>query len=364
MSVTPTAKRDRIELIALYVVTIILAFVIAAILVNTSGGSWSKAVEAMINGSFKNPGRWGETLRRAAPLLIVAAGSAIAAKAGIINIGQEGQVLIGATGAAFIMTKIHPGSPLMLILGVVLGMLAGAAWAGISALLYYWRRVPVVLSTLLLVYLSSQITGYTMTRKFLLLEVVEGSPNRIQNSAKTAVSSRLGIMHIFGNNVPLTVPIAIIFAIGVAYMLAHSVWGFRLKMLGLNPRTAQRAGVSHVKFGTMALLTSGAAAGLAGSLMLATGESNYRASSGFSASVGWDGLLVALVARNNPYASIPVALAFACLHTGSNFLAAAGVESVLVDVIRGLLVLALFIPPAVSELRKKRRVLALMTERA
>jgi ABC-type uncharacterized transport system permease subunit len=75
-------------------------------------------------------------------------------------------------------------------------------------------------------------------------------------------------------------------------------------------------------------------------------------------------LLVALVARNNPYAAIPVALAFASLHTGSNFLAAAGVESVLVDVIRGLLVLALFIPPAVSELRKKRRVLALMTERA
>jgi simple sugar transport system permease protein len=243
-------------------------------------------------------------------------------------------------------------------------MLAGAAWAGISALLYYWRRVPVVLSTLLLVYLSSQITGYTMTRKFLLLEVIEGSPTKIQNSAKTAVDSRLGIMHIFGNNVPLTVPIAIIFAVGVAYMLAHSVWGFRLKMLGLNPRTAQRAGVSHVRFGTMALLTSGAAAGLAGSLMLATGESNYRASSGFAASVGWDGLLVALVARNNPYAAIPVALAFASLHTGSNFLAAAGVESVLVDVIRGLLVLALFIPPAVSELRKKRRVLALMTERA
>ena len=125
MSVTATAKRDRIELIALYVVTIVGAFVIAAILVNTSGGSWSKAVEAMINGAFKNPGRWGETLRRAAPLLIVAAGSAIAAKAGIINIGQEGQVLIGATGAAFIMTKIHPGSPLMLILGVLLGMLAG-----------------------------------------------------------------------------------------------------------------------------------------------------------------------------------------------------------------------------------------------
>jgi len=364
MSATVTGRRDRVELVGLYVISIAVAFTIAALLVNISGGSWSKAVEAMVNGAFTNPGRWGETLRRAAPLLIVATGSTIAAKAGIINIGQEGQVLVGAAGAAFVMTKIQPGSPVLMIAGLLLGMLTGAAWAGISAGLYYWRRIPVVLSSLLLVYLSTQIVGYTMTRKFLLLEIVKDSPNRIQQSAKTAVNSRLGIMNIFGNNVPLSVPIAIVVALGVAYLLAHSVWGFRLKMLGLNPRTAQRAGVSHVYFGTMAMLTSGAAAGLAGSLMLATGESNYRMSSGFSSSVGWDGLLVALVARNNPYAAIPVALAFASLHTGSNFLAAAGVESVLVDVIRGLLVLALFVPPAVSELRKKRRALAQMTERA
>ena len=356
--------RDQIELIALYVLSIVIAFVISALLVQFNDGSWREVLDAMMNGAFRNPGRWGETLRRAAPLLIVASGSAIAAKAGIINIGQEGQLLVGAAGAAFILTRINPGSPVMLILGLILGTIAGAVWAGISALLYYWRRVPIVLSTLLLVYLSNQAVGYTMTRSSLLLEIVEGSPNRIQNSAKVAPESRLGIITLFGNKFPLSVPFAVLFAVGVAYLLARSVWGFRLKMLGMNPRTAQRAGVSSVYFGTLALITSGAAAGLAGSMMLASGQSNYRVSSGFAGGVGWDGLLVALVARNNPYAAIPVALAFASLYTGSNFLAAAGVSSVLVDVIRGLLVLALFVPPAISELRRKRKALAQMTERA
>jgi len=357
-------SRDQIELIGLYVISVVLAFVISILLVEFNNGSWRDASTAMMNGAFRNPGRWGETLRRAAPLLIVAAGSAIAAKAGIINIGQEGQLLVGAAGAAFILTRIQPGSPLMLVLGLVLGAVAGALWAGISAALYYWRRVPIVLSTLLLVYLSNQVVAYTMTRSSLLLEIVEGSPNRVQNSAKVASESRLGIITLFGNRFPLSVPFAVIFAVVVAYLLARSVWGFRLKMMGLNPKTAQRAGVSATYFGTMALLTSGAAAGLAGSMMLASGQSNYRVSSGFAGGVGWDGLLVALVARNNPYAAIPVSLAFAGLYTGSNFLAAAGVSSVLVDVIRGLLVLALFVPPAVSELRRKRRALALMVERA
>ena len=357
-------SRDQVELIVLYVVSVAVALVIAALLVQFNKGSWRDAIDAMMNGAFRNPGRWGETLRRTAPLLIVAAGSAIAAKAGIINIGQEGQLLVGAAGAAFILTKIQPGSPLMLVLGVLLGALCGAIWAGIAALLYYWRRVPIVLSTLLLVYLSNQAVGYTMTRSSLLLEVVEGSPTKIQNSAKVAVNSRLGIITVFGNEFPLSVPFAVLFAIFIAYLLANSVWGFRLKMMGMNPKTAQRSGVSATYFGTMALLTSGAAAGLAGSMMLASGQSNYRVSSGFAGGVGWDGLLVALVARNNPYAAIPVALAFGGLYTGSNFLAAAGVSAVLVDVIRGLLVLALFVPPAVSELRRKRRAMALMTERA
>ena len=137
-------------------------------------------------------------------------------------------------------------------------------------------------------------------------------------------------------------------------MLHRSVWGFRLSVLGRNARTAQRTGVSVVRSGAAALAIGGAMAGLAGAAMLAGGTANYRYTPGFANNVGWEGLLVALVARNRPLVCIPVALVFAALRTGSGFLAATGVERSIVDVVRALLVLALLVPPAVAAIRRRR----------
>jgi len=88
--------------------------------------------------------------------------------------------------------------------------------------------------------------------------------------------------------------------------------------------------------------------------MLARGTANYRFTPGFSNNVGWEGLLVALVARNRPLACIPVAFVFGALRTGSGFLAATGVERSIVDVVRSLLVLAMLAPPAIMAVRRRR----------
>jgi simple sugar transport system permease protein len=95
-------------------------------------------------------------------------------------------------------------------------------------------------------------------------------------------------------------------------------------------------------------------AGVAGAAMLAGGAANYRYTPGFANNVGWEGLLVALVARNRPLVCIPVALVFAALRTGAGFLAATGVERSIVDVVRALLVLALLVPPAIAAVRRRR----------
>jgi len=354
---------DQRELALLYVACLVGALLISLLLIEFNGSSWSRAVNALVDGAFQSPGRWGETLRRTAPLLLVAVGSGVATKAGIVNIGQEGQLLVGAMGGAFILTLVQPGSPIMLVLGIALGAVAGALWAGLAGVLWYWRRIPIVLSTLLLVYLASQIAAFTLTRGALLLNVVPGEPNRLLQSAAVAAGSRLGIIEGFGNRFSLSVPIALVIALAFSWLLSRTTWGFRLKVLGLNSRTAQRAGVSHFRYGMSAILVSGAMAGTAGAMMLAGGESQYKFSSGFSSSVGWDGLLVSLVARNSPILAVPVAVVFAALRSGSMFLSVAGIEAVLVDVVRALLVVALFIPPAISELRRKRRAMARQTER-
>lgn len=347
-----SSARRTTKLVGLYVVAVVVALALSAGLIAITGGPWRKVFTALIDGSVRNPGRWGDTLAEAAPLLIVALGAIIATRAGLVNIGQEGQLAVGAAAAAFVATS--GSGPLVLILGLGAGVVGGAVWAGIAALLKYWRGVPEVISTLLLVFIASQGTGYLLTRTFLLLDDDPNKPNRVQTSAQVDASTRIGKIHLFGNEFPWTVPVAVALAIVVAVLLSRSVWGFRLTVLGSNARTAQRIGVPVVIAGASALAVSGAFSGLAGAAMLPAGSANYRYTPGFANNIGWEGLLVALVARNRPLACIPVAMVFAMLRTGSGFLAATGVERSIVDVVRSLLVLALLVPPAVAAIQRRR----------
>jgi simple sugar transport system permease protein len=133
-------------------------------------------------------------------------------------------------------------------------------------------------------------------------------------------------------------------------------------MLGMNPVVAKRAGVRVAILGSIAIMISGATAGLAGGVML-TGTA-YRITPTISNNVGWNGLLVALVARNNAYAAIVVAFLFGALQAGGGFLAATGVPSDLVNIVIALVVLAVVFPPALEEFRTYRRARALASASA
>lgn len=342
---------SAVQLVALYVVSVVVALLASAALIAITGGPWRKVFSALLDGSVRNPGRWGDTLAESAPLLIVALGAIVSTRAGLVNIGQEGQLVVGAAVAAFV--AVNNDGAVFVVLALIAGALGGAAWAGLAAVLRYWRKVPEVISTLLLVFVASQGTGYLLTRTFLLLDP-GGGQNKVQTSAQLDPSTRIGTITVFGNEFGWSVVLAAVLAVVVAVMLARSIWGFRLGVLGRNARTAQRIGVPVALAGAGALCLGGALAGVAGASMLLAGSANYRFTPGFANNVGWEGLLVALVARNRPLACIPVALVFAALRTGSGFLAATGVERSIVDVVRSLLVLALLVPPAVAGIRRRR----------
>jgi len=121
-------------------------------------------------------------------------------------------------------------------------------------------------------------------------------------------------------------------------------------MLGHNPLAARHAGVRAATFGGLALVLSGACSGLAGGVVL-TGQV-YRLQPGMSDNYGWDGLLVALVARNNPVGAIAAALLFGGLRSGGGVLASTGVPAYLIDIMQALLVLAFVLPPALLALRR------------
>jgi ABC-type uncharacterized transport system permease subunit len=352
------------EIVGLYLVCVTGALVISALLVESTGGSWSEVFSALLDGSLRKPGRVGNTVGVAVPLLLVALGTIVNSKAGLVNIGQEGQVFIGAALAAYVGVDMAGPGPIVIIALLAAGVVGGAVWAGIAAVLRYWRNVPEVLSTLLLVTIGFQLVGFGLKHQWLLLAPAEGRANRQQISEQLVAERRIPRVTWFGNEFPISALLAVALAMIVGVVLARTVWGFRLRVLGTNPRTAQRAGVSSSRYGGAALVISGGFCGLAGAVMLAGGDfGNYTLVPGFPSRVGWTGLLVALVARQRAMVAVVIAFVFAGLRTGSGFLAATGVERRITNVVEGLLVLALLIPPALLFLRNRRRALAASRDR-
>ena len=220
------------------------------------------------------------------------------------------------------------------------------------ALLRFWRGVEVVISSLLLTFVAFEVLAYSLRRTFLLHEHGTGGASLTESdqlSSKVQLPRHGQYPHFnFGTGLV----IALVAAAVTGVILARTTAGFRLRLLGMNPVAAKRIGINAALMGTVALMVSGAFAGLAGGVML-TGQA-YRVTPTFSNNVGWNGLLVALVARNNAWVAIGVALAFGGMQAGGGFLASTGVPTDLVNVIEALVVLAAVFPPALQELRKRR----------
>jgi simple sugar transport system permease protein len=247
------------------------------------------------------------------------------------------------------------GGPTWLIVPLVLvaAFIGGALWAGIAAVLKIWRNVDVVITTLLLIFIAVQLVQFAVTRQWFLQQQ--------QNTGIAAPQSdRFPDIHMprFGSPPRFYLQSGLILglalALGLAWLLSRSRWGFRLKMLGLNPNAARRAGVSVVAVGGGALLLSGGFAGLAGGVVLTSTVFSLQPS--LANNIGWEGLLVALVARNRPIAVIFVAIFFGALRAGGGFLATTGVPKYMVQVIQAFLVLSTLFPPMFLAWRAGRRV--------
>ncbi|WSQ06761.1 ABC transporter permease [Streptomyces sp. NBC_01231] len=328
----------------------------SALLLVLTGGSPGASADAIWTGSLADATGWTTTLLNTAPLLLVAVGACICASAGTFNIGQEGQVLIGGLAGAWVGLRLALPGPMLVVVVMLAAAVGGGAWAALSALMFRFRGVNVAVSTLLMTFLAIQLVTFAVSTPWLLQESAQGSSGIVDAASnQLPANGRLGGFGQYPSvqwNTGLFV--ALVAAVGVALLLSRSRWGFRVRMVGLNPRTAKHAGVRVAALGGFTLALSGAFAGLAGGLLLASPVGTNRLQAGLSDNFGWDGLLVALVARNRPLAAIPVSLVFAVLRAGGDFLSATGVPYYLVDVVKALLVLAFVAPPVLVHLFRRR----------
>ncbi len=207
--------------------------------------------------------------------------------------------------------------------------------------------------------------GFGLRKESLLLAPAEGRANRNQVSEPLPEDTRIPRVTWFGNEFPISV----FLAVGARRSCSPIVLAGRSSASGCGCSVAIRArrcasGVAERKYGLGAMFVSGGFAGLAGGVMLAGGDfGNYQLVANFGAGIGFAGLLAALVARERVLVAIFVAFVFGGLRTGSGFLRATGVSGRIADVVQGLLVLSLLLPPAILYVRERRRALAATNSR-
>ncbi|MBC8089414.1 MAG: ABC transporter permease [Phycisphaerae bacterium] len=310
-----------------------LAVLLLIVLLTVTGQRTGDALRALVNGAG---GSWyaitSVTLVRAIPLALAGLAVSLAFRAGILNIGVEGQLLAGAAAATF-AALAAPGLGVAAVpVVVVVGALAGAFWAGIAALLRRKFGVLEVISTIMLNYVALHTVGY-------LVRGPLQEPTRVYPQSFTIDTHAQLPVIIPGTRLHLGFIIAIALAGALWWWLRDRAAGFRLRAVGSNPLAALSAGRINVDRTTMgAFLVSGAIAGVAGASEL-TGVT-YSLYENFSPGYGYTAIAVALLARLNPLSVLVTALLFGALEAGASAMQRdAGVPSVLVSVVEALLIL-------------------------
>ena len=255
-------------------------------------------------GGFGSAFSWGNTLSRAAPLILTALTVAIPAHLGLTIIGGEGALVLGGFAAAAIAVPfVGSGIPALLVtpLMAATAMITGAAWIGLSGLLRLKRGVNETISSLLLSYIAIAVT----------LFFVEG-PLRDPASIAKASTLPIGAAHAVGRipalNVHWGLVAGIVLAILLGVLMSYSVFGFAARITGGNMRAARAQGLPVGRLLLSCCALAGACAGLAGFFEVAAVQG--RANASLAAGYGFAGILVSFLARHNPFAIPIVAVLF------------------------------------------------------
>lgn len=309
--------------------SVVLALFLGAIILIVSGASPAEAYLALFQGSFGDAQVLGRTLEKATPLVFSGLAVAFAFKAGLFNIGAQGQLICGAVTAAAIGFMIEGLPPLIHApLALLGGALAGFLFGAIPGMLKTYTGAHEVITTIMLNYVAINFTDYLANGP-----LKDPTPGNIV--ARTPVIEASARIPALG-----AVPLGFIIALAVAaitwWLLWHTTIGYEIRTVGLNPSAASYAGmrVSMIIIMTMAL--SGLMAGVGGAVE--TQGIIGRFQPGFNVGLGFDGITIALLGKTHPLGVIPAALLVGAMRAGSNLMQfRAGVATEIIDVILALI---------------------------
>lgn len=301
-------------LVPLY--AILLSFIVGGILIAIIGVNPFEAYWALIRGMFGSRDRVAASIARSVPYIGSALALAFAFKAGLFNIGAEGQLLMGGIVAAWVGTwAFMTDTPGIIAIPIILlaGAVGGFVWGGIPGVLRAKTGAHEVISTIMMNSLAVFAVRWIVnSRDPVILRDLEASVPRTRPISDTAILPEL-VDTEPNLHTGLFVMIAVCFV--VAFVLNRTTFGFEIKTVGTNPHAAHYAGVNVDRIIILAMALSGSFAGIAAASEVS--GTNQFFQPGTFAFMGFDGIAIALLARANPIAIIPASLLWGSLLSGA-----------------------------------------------
>ncbi len=358
-----TSWLDRLVDFAVPLLAAALALLIGAVMLLLLGADPLEGYGALFRGAFGSRNALADTAVRATPLLLVGLGICISFRATVINIGGEGQMIMGALAAtSFGLTLPTAPGFLIVPLALVTGALGGAVWGGLAGWFKARFNVNEILSTVMMNVIAVQLMNFLLRGPLI-------DPNQM---SAAAIPQTLRLPRTF--DLPRLVPtqlhlgalIALVLAVLVYILLWRTSFGFRLRAVGLNIFAARYAGIATARTIVWSLLLSGALCGLAGAIQVY--GLNHRmvsdgTAAGFTGSAGFNGIVAALFGYLHPLGTIPSSFFFGALLVGaSSMQRAVQVPAALITTLNGLIVVFVVSSAFLRQKRVQRRALKKVTE--
>ena len=340
--------------VLLPVLAMLVALLVGILLLLLLGSDPVKAYSALIQGALGNISGITQTLTKATPLLLVGLGICIAFRGGVINIGGEGQIVVGALAAtAFAVSFSELPGLILLPLTLLSAAAAGLVWGGIPGLLKARLGVNEILTTVMMNQIALRLMNFLLRGPLLDPEHVAAGTSIPQSAAlpESIWLPRLVPRTLFHSGAIL----AVLLALAVYFLLWRTTIGYRIRAVGLNPHASRYAGIPVPKYVTLSLALSGMLCGLAGAVEVL--GVHHRMLEGLSGGYGFSGIVAALFGKLHPLGAIPASALFGALLVGADKMQrAVQVPSALAIALQGLVVLFVVSSDLYVRRRTRRRV--------
>ena len=286
---------------------LVAALCVGAVVILLNGDSPVRAYSSLLAGSFSNMHYLASTLSSATPLIFTGLGVAVAFKAGMANIGAEGQLYMGAMAAAVVGIYLPLPGALLIPAALLASFLAGGVWGMVPAVLKVRCNTNEVVTTLMLNYLAQLFTSYLVNYPLKAEGSALGMTVDIQAAAK------LPILYA-GTRLNLGFLVAVAAAVLVAILFKHTSTGYEMRLSGENATFARYMGIDTDRRMVQGMLLGGGLAGMGGAILVLGIQ--YKFVQDISPGYGFDGLTIALMAVFNAYAVLPISILFGALRAG------------------------------------------------